>query len=857
MLNQLKKPPLLAKHLLSFFLNYNYPESILADVEEIYNDIASRKGLLNAKLWYWSQILSAIPPFFKNSIYWSSAMFMNYMKIAMRTIKKQKVYTFINLAGLSMGLACFILISLWARHEMSYDEFHLKEDRLFRTLNKIDNGYFGASVSYALGPELKAKYPDIEESCRVWPWHGSLVKYQDKRFDERRIYLTDPSFFTMFTFPFVKGNPETALADLNSIVITEETALRYFGAEDPMGKVLHVASYKTDFTVTGVVKEIPSNSHLRFGLVARVEYLGEDRIQRWEEWVSHSYVLLREGAIQEEVESKIAGIYKEHLDFEPNFWPVLQPLTKVHLYAYGRPGLVKQVAIFSIIAVFILLIACINFMNLSTARSARRAKEVGLRKVTGAHRFQLVRQFLGESLLLSYMALLLAVVLVQLLLPAFNSFTGKQLGLMSGTGNFLIWLILVIVPLTGLFAGCYPAFHLSAYQPAEVLKGKTGKATGRLPFRSILVVFQFSISIGLIIATLIVSKQLQFIRDKDLGLDRHHVVTAMNNPDLNSRFDVFKSELEREPGVIQVTAAAQRPTDVGQGVPLDWDGREDESRFVAKYTVVDYDFFKTFNMELIEGRSFSKKVVSDFTEACIINESLWKRIGTESILGKQIYFDHAEFEESARLVRVIGVVKDFHSESMRRAIRPFLFRIYRPFHQYVFVRIDPRDIPATLARIKQTFERFAPEYPFGYQFVDEAYAAQYRTDRLLGQLFQVFGAFAIFISCLGLFGLASYTAEVKTKEIGIRKVLGASLSNIILLLSKQFSRWILLANIIAWPIAYFLMSDWLNEFAYHISVGIGIFIISALLAFAVAILTVSYQAIKSALANPVDSLKYE
>ncbi len=829
----------------------------LGDLEEEFELICEESGVKRAKRWYRRQVFKSIPSLINHSIYWSFAMFMSYIKIALRTIKKQKVYTFINLAGLSLGLACFILISLWARHEMSYDRFHVKKDRLFRILNEIDNGNFGASVTYALAPELKAKYPEIEESCRVWPWHRSLVKYQDKRFDESRIYLTDPSFFTIFTFPFVKGNPETALAEMKSIVITEETARRYFGNEDPMGKILYVASYKTDFTVTGVVKKIPSNSHLQFDLVARVEYLGADRIQRWQEWVSYSYVLLQDGANQQEVESKIAGIYKEHLDFEPNFWPVLQPLTRVHLYAYGRPGLVKQVAIFSIIAVFILVIACINFMNLSTARSTRRAKEVGLRKVTGAHRFQLVKQFLGESLLLSYLALILAVILVQLVLPAFNSFTGKQLGLISGTGNFLTWLIFIIVPLTGLFAGCYPAFHLSAYQPVDVLKNKIGKAAGRLPFRSILVVFQFSISIGLIIATLIVSKQLQFIRDKDLGLDRNYVVTLMNNPDLNSRFDVFKNELEREPGVIQVTAAAQRPTDVGQAVSLDWEGRDQANRFGAKYTVVDYDFFKTFNMELVKGRPFSKKVVSDFTEACIINESLWKRIGTESILGKQIYFNHPALAESARWVRVIGVVKDFHCESMRRTIRPFLFRIYRPFNQYVFVRIDPQDISGALGRIKQTFERFAPEYPFGFQFLDEAYEDQYRTERQLGQLFQVFGAFAIFISCLGLFGLASYTAEVKTKEIGIRKVLGASVSSIILLLSKQFTRWILLANIIAWPIAYLLMSNWLNEFAYRIPIGMDIFIMSAILALAVAILTVSYQAIKSAIANPVESLRYE
>ncbi len=784
-------------------------------------------------------------------------MFMNYIKIVLRTIKKQKIYSFINLAGLSLGLACFILISLWARHEMSYDQFHVKKDRLFRILNANDNGTFGRAVSYALGPELEREYPEIEASCRVWPWHRSLVKYQDKRFDEYRFYLVDPTFFTMFTFPFVKGNAETALADLKSIVLTEQTAQRYFGEEDPIGKVLHVTSHNTDFTVTGVVQNIPSNSHLQFDMVARVEYLGEDRIQRWEEWVAPSYVLLESDAKEEDIEEKIAGIYEEHLDYEPDYKPVLQPLTKVHLYEYGKPGLIKQVAIFSIIAIFILVIACINFMNLSTARAARRAKEVGLRKVTGAHRPQLVRQFLGESFILSYLALGLAVLLVQMILPVFNTFTGKTLSLTEGTGFYLIFLIFIVVPVTGLLAGGYPAFYLSAYQPAKVLKGMVGLTAGTSRFRRILVVFQFSISIGLIIATLTVARQLRFIRERDLGFDRRHVVTVWNNQDLNSHFDAFKSELEEEPGVIQVTAAAQQPMAVGQGVSIGWEGRQDDNRFVVKYTVVDYDFFKTFNMEFTEGRPFSRTIISDATEACVISESLKKIMGVDSPLGKRIYFNHPEFSEPARHVRVIGVVKDFHSESMHRTIRPFIFRIYRPFHQYVFVKINPQDIQGTLGRIKQTFERFSPEYPFYSQFLDDAFEEQYRTEKQLGRLFQVFGAFAIFISCLGLFGLAAYTGEQKTKEIGIRKVLGASVSRIILLLSKEFTKWVLIANIVAWPIAYWIMRRWLNEFAYRIDIGVGIFILAAAIAFLIAVCTVSYQAVKAAIANPVDSLRYE
>jgi len=535
------------------------------------------------------------------------AMFINYIRIAMRNFKRQKIYSVINLSGLSLGLACFILISLWVQHEMSYDRFHSKKDRIFRILNAIDDGGVGTSVSYALGPELKEKYAEIEDSCRVWPWHRSLVRYQDKNFDEFRIYLTDPSFFTMFTFPFVKGNAETVLADRNSIVITEETAHRYFGAQDPIGKVLYLAQDDTDFTVTGVIQDIPSNSHLQFDMVARVELLGEDRIRRWGEWVAPSYVLLRKDADKEAVEQKIAGIYHGHLDYTPDYKPVLQSLTKVHLFASGRPGLIKQVSIFSVIAIFILVLACINFTNLTTARSFRRAKEIGLRKVIGGRKSQLIMQFLGESFLLSYLALGLAIAVVHSVLPIFNSFTGKELSLTKDAFAYWIFLVFAVAPLTGLLAGWYPAFHMSAYRPVEAMKSKSGFLKGRSQFRKILVVFQFAISIGLIIATVIVSKQLQFIRNKDLGLDRHDVVTLMNNPDLNSRFDAFKNELGRVPGIQNITAAAQQPTNVGQGVSIDWEGRQGEEQLVVKYTVVDYDFSKPSRWILSKGGRFQKR----------------------------------------------------------------------------------------------------------------------------------------------------------------------------------------------------------------------------------------------------------
>ena len=851
------RPPRICEILFRRLLPDPEKQALLGDYEEIFKDLARSRGRFSASVWYTWQAFLTFCSMVSDSTRWSAAMLKNYLKIASRNIRRHKGYAFINIVGLAVGLACFILISLWVEHETSYDRFHEKKDRIFRLLNEISSGDFGAAVSYALGPELEAKYAEVEASCRVWPWHRSLVTYEEKRFDEVRFYLTDPSFFTVFTFPFIQGNPETALSDLHSIVITEATAERYFGDEDPMGKILHLGQPEADFHVTGVVQDVPTHSLFQFDFVSRVEHLGEDRLQRWEEWVASSYVLLHSSAEPKEVEKKIADIYEPHLSYKPDFWPVLQPLTRVHLYQSGRPGLIRQVMIFSVIAVFILIIACINFMNLTTARSVRRAKEVGLRKVTGAHRLQLIGQFFGESFVLSYLALILAVILVQFVLPAFNQFTGKSLNLMDDFFNHLFILVFVIVPLTGFIAGCYPALHLSAFRPAEVLRLSSHLRLKRSFLRQILVIFQFFVSISLIISTFIIAGQLQYIRKKDIGLDRNHVVVLLNNPDLNRRFDVFKSELGSQSGIVHVTAAAQYPMNVGQGVQVDWEGRQDDRPFVVKYTMVDYDFFETFKMDFVSGRSFSRSIPSDHAEACIINESLADLLGEGSPVGKQINFIHPFFSESERNVRVVGVVKDFHSESLHRSIRPFIFRIYRPFHQYVFVKIDPRSTKEALNHIEQAFNRFAPQYPFGYRFVDDAFENLYSTEKQLGLLFVIFGAMAIFISCLGLFGLTVHIVEQKTKEIGIRKSLGASIPALLILISKDLTRWVLISNLIAWPVAYLSMHRWLQNFAYRIDLSIWTFVLSGLVALVIAVLTLANQSIRAVTANPVDALKYE
>lgn len=786
-----------------------------------------------------------------------SGLLASYFKTAFRKIKRQKGYSFINILGLTIGLSSFILIGLWVKDELSFDRFHQKKDRIYRLLNRMPNGSSIASVTYALGPALEEEYFEVEESCRVWQWGGSLVTYLDKSFEEDNIYLADSSFFKIFSFPLIQGTPESALADKYSVVLTEETAHKYFGDENPMGKVLHLTQYEGDFKVTGVIENIPLNSHLRFDMMTRVELLGEDRLARWREWVASSYVLLRPRVSPAKFETQIADIYKKNIGPEQTYVPVLQQLTSVHLHEFGDSGRVRKVYGFSIIAVFILLMACINFMNLATAQSAQRSQEVGIRKVIGAMRWQVVRQFLGEALLTALIALILALIVVESVLPYFNQFTGKSMALLSEV-NFTVILILLLITLgTGLIAGSYSSIFLSSFEPAQTFKNRSTVGNKGGSIRKILIIVQFTISVGLIICTLVVAGQLRYIQNRDLGLDREHVVILYNNPLLRPRFDAFKSSVLALPGIREVTAAAQLPTQVGQSIQINWEGNPTQDMLGVDYTVVDYDFFKTFDMKILQGRSFSTKFATDEKNACIINETAAKQMGLENPVGTNIYMVHPAWEESFRPAQVIGVVKDFHARTLHTVIRPFVFRIYKPWHQYAFIKIDGSRIQKTLAQIQSAFEEYAPGYPFSFEFLDEAFNRQYISERQLGKLFNWFSLLSIFISCLGLFGLASFITEQKTKEIGIRKVLGASVPRIISLTAREFIKWVLVANIIAWPIAYSVMRIWLQEFAYRVSIGPLVFGMAAGLTILVALATVSYHSLRAALANPVDSLRYE
>ncbi len=831
--------------------------SVTEDFESRCRSAADRLGPLRARLWCGIHILSLLSSFAVESLVWRWGLIRSYIKLAFRQILRQRVYSTINIVGLAVGIACFFLIGLWVRDELSFDRFHEKKDRIFRILNKMEDGDLIPSPTYALAPALKALHPEVVEYSRVIPWYSSLVRHGDKVFQEFGIHLADPGFFRMFTFPFIRGNPDTALEDRHAIVLTERAARKYFGNGDPIGEVLFLDHENADFTVTGVILDVPPNSHLQFDIITRVELLGEDRLARWEEWVGPCYIMLRPGTSAPDFETKIAGIYREYVDPEARFSPVLQPLVKVHLYENGQPGDVKKVYAFSAIALFILLMACINFMNLATARSARRAQEVGMRKVIGAYRPQIVRQFLGEALAVSFIALILAVILVEVALPWFNRFTAKSLTLLSGASLGMILGLVSVAAFTGFVAGSYPAFFLSSFQPVDTLRRHAGRGSRAAALRKMLIVFQFAVSVGLITCTLVVSSQLRFIQTMDLGLDREHVLGLVNNPVLNQRFDDFKSALEGKPGVLHVTAGAQPPTEVGQSISIDWEGNPHPDMLNVDYSVVDYDFFETFEMRIVQGRSFSRRFPTDEKQACIINRTAADRMGVEDPIGMVIYMAHPAWPEEFRRARIIGVVKDFHARSVHTAIRPFVFRMYRPWHVYGFIKVDGNRTAEAIEHVEESFRTHAQDYPFQYMFYDELFNRQYVKERQLGRLFNGFSLLSVLIACLGLFGLASYSTEQKTKEIGIRKVLGASVPKILTLTAREFVKWVAVANLVGWPVAYFLMYRWLGEFAYRVRLGPAVFGLAAGLALLIALLTVAFHSLKAALSNPVESLRYE
>ena len=787
-------------------------------------------------------------------------MFKNYFKVALRNIRRHPGYSIINIAGLAIGLACCLFILIWVLDELNYDKFHENAPYLYRV---EENQYYSGRVyhvtvtPYPLAPAIKADFPEIIEATQYVGVGGQLIRYGEKAFFETGIRAVAPAFFRMFTFPFVKGDSNTALDDPFSLVISEEMAEKYFGEEDPIGKVFSVNN-TYDMKVSGVMKNVPNNSYLQFDMVipyALLEKVGAVSDSMGSNSIL-TFVQLQKGASLQQINDKIRGFIKKHVpdsvtDLE------LALYSKIHLhqyFGYGRDmGQIKYVYIFSVIALFVLMIACINFMNLSTARSANRAKEVGVRKVAGALKSHIIRQFYGESVIYAFIALVFAVIIVVLLMSPFNNLSGKELSL-GILGNWMILAGFIGVTLfTGLVAGSYPALFLSSFQPVWVIKGNLKSGAGSSLFRRILVVVQFALSIFLIIGTVVVYNQLHYMKNRDIGYDKEHLVYIPMRGQTGRFYEALKNALVRDPRILNVTGSNHRPSNIGSNSGgANWDGKDPDQVVLIGISSVDYDYIETIGIELKEGRSFSKEYGTDQTEAFIVNEEVAKLMGKESVAGENFSF-------AGRDGNIIGVMKNFHYYSVRNKIEPLAIYL-RPAAQgfsYTLIRIAPENISASLDFVKDTWQKVVPDFPFEYRFLVEDFEYYYRSEERMGGLLKYFSILAVFIACLGLFGLASFTAEQRTKEIGIRKVLGASASQITLLLCREFFVLVLLANIISWPVAYFVMRNWLQDFAYRTSLGMLTFVLTMVLALIIALLTVSFQAVKAAVANPVDALKYE
>jgi len=842
-----KKPPGPASWLLKVLAAQDEPFPIHGDFDEEYYEIVREKGTAAARRWYWVHFFRSLPFFIKDAIYWRFVMFRNYLKIALRHVKQHKGYSLINVSGLAIGMACCILILMWVQDELSFDRFHKNADDIYRLTTTTPLSVW-ASSPWALMPTLKKDFPEVNKGT----WYGEWiipVRYEEKAFNER-CALVSPEFFEIFTFPFKEGDPKSAFASLNSAVITERTAQKYFGEIDPIGRVIHFDN-RVDLAVTGVIEDVPPNSSMQFDFLTHpVHLMGERRLQTWSADCA-SYLLLHRDVNADEFGQKIKDTINKHRG--ENMYKLyvgLQPLKKVHLYSLYGTDPVVYVVLFSAVAVIVLLIAGINFVNLSTARSSKRAKEVGMRKVIGATRKDVLRQFFGESVLLAVFALVMAVFLVCLALPAFNSLAEKQLSLNFAQNFEILVGILLIAVLTGILSGIYPALFLSSFQPVSALKNTAARGSKGGRFRKSLIVIQFTASIVLIISTTVVFKQMHFIRSTDLGFNREQIVTIRTSRELRRNYQPVKQELLKDSRIQNVTAASSMPLNVGNNNPVYWEGRAAEDPVQMNFACVDYDYFETFDMTMAHGRSFSEDFATDGRNY-IINEAALKLTGLQDPVGKMFSMGRNEGE-------LVGVVKDFHGTSLHSEIRPIVFCVYQNLPYFnLFVKISSAGIPETIANIKKTVNKFDPNFIFSFSFLDEEFNRQYRNEERLGNIFNYFTFLAIFVSCLGLFGLASFTAEQKTKEIAVRKILGASVSKIVGMLSKEFLILVGMANIIAWPLAYVLMKKWIQSYSYHTHIGLWMFFGAGVIALLIALFTVSYQSIKAASKNPVESLKYE
>lgn len=788
-------------------------------------------------------------------------MIRNYFKIALRNIWHHKAYSILNITGLAIGMACSILILLWVQDELSYDRFNTNAGQLYRLT--CNAGDFKAAVSPAgMAEGLQSEMPEIKATVRLSKPSTNLFEVDDRKFEEKRVFFADSNFLQVFSYKLNEGNPATALQRPDAVLITEDIAKKYFGGQDALGRIIKKDNNE-NYTVTGILANLPSNSHLQFDFIlpmssiANSDYDLKNKV--WGNFNYYTYIQLNKnvtpsGASFSQLVPQIQKIYKSHfseakIDFH------LQPLTDIHLHSdlqidLPGKGNIQYVNIFFIVALFIVAVACINFMNLATARSARRAKEVGLRKVVGAGRTQLIIQFLSESVIISFLSLFIAIGIVYLLLPAFNQLAEKTLAINLLDGKLLLSLIGIAL-VTGILSGSYPALFLSNFKPIKILKGKIRLGGGNLLFRNGLVVTQFVVTIILLVGTAVVYKQLNFIKDKNLGFDKSNLLYMPMTGDLWNKQQVLKTSLQENPLTNNFSVISDLPAALVTGtINVVWEGKDPKSQVVIPSIDVDEHFIDVFKIQTLNGRGFSASFKGDSSNY-VINETAVKLMGmtVENAVGKSISFNGVKG-------MIIGVVRDFNFKSLQYAIDPLVLRLNRG-GGIVMLRTPAGNTEASIKALGKISQQLNPSYPFTYNFLDKDLDNLYRGEQQMGSIFNLFAILAIVISCLGLYGLSAFMAEQRTKEIGVRKVLGASVFNIVYLLSGNFTKLIAIAVAIAVPLSWFAINNWLKGFAYRIDISWIIFLVASGTALLIAWLTVSYESIKAAMANPVKSLRTE
>jgi len=871
------KGPVIARRLLSLMSIYSEKHSIIEDFEETLAEIQKSEGSFNAKCWYWSNTLKSISGYLKLIVSWRFTMFMNHLKIAYRNFIRHKLYSFINVFGLAIGLSICMIISLWVLRELSYDLFHENGGRIYRIERELlrDNLYsrwpiVGGSYKQALIDD----YPEVVNAARFWRREFS-IKDRKNYIHRQELFAVDNSIFEIFDFHLKEGDEHNALSDPMTMVLTRRNASKYFGSEDAVGKFLTFEwkGKQVDFKVTGILEEVPENSHIHFDMLISISSYSEEEFADWRSNYLYTYILVSEDTSKSDLEEKLKTFVTQRL--EPHYGDLLIlnkdmgihdvltmhlfPITDIHLHPsinweVEAGGSISSVYIFSSIAILILVIACLNFLNLSTARANKRAKEVSLRKTVGADKSQLKVQFIRESVLLAFVALGFAFIMSSLFIQAFNGIFVENLSLSVLLQPKNLVILVAATSFVGVLAGLYPAFYLTRFDPVEVLKGGPQSGSGKSVFRRNMVVVQFSISIVLIIGMFTVFKQMRYIQTRSLGYDKENVVILpVRSRQIAQNYESFRNELKNDSQIVSVSSSSEVPADTHYS-NSNYNRVDSDEPILLYQFFSDYDYVDTYRMEMLAGRAFSREFSTDTEGTIILNESAAQRFGwaPEEAVGKKL--DQGNPNNAAQ---VVGVVRNFNYKSLRREVEPMALILYPEYIRKISVRISPGDIERTLAFIQEKWESTFPGEEFEFSFLDNRINQLYSSEKKMQNLFVIFAALSILVACLGLLGLVSFTAELKTKEIGIRKVLGASTGNIILLMSREFIKWIILANIVAWPLAWFLMNKWLQNFAYRANIGLIVFLLAGFATMLIAIFTFVFQTVKMACTNPANTLRYE